>query len=204
MILSLFNQSIKHMKYKITLEFDTTDGLFPKVVEEVIEQGLLGQSYSMATKEIKPKAPKLPYKQKNENMVMKTFEGFFEQHPDLMVVPVYVWGRCYKYELSGHKFESEEIDTFEDFDSYSIQGITEYDLYSADVMLSDYLYQHNEYDIYDYGNEARQAFLNDTITGFDLKDYQEIFDSKGGMALIIARQADGSLAYEYRKADSPE
>lgn len=55
-------------------------------------------------------------KEESEQNLIESWKPIFNLYPDLNIIPVYSWGRYYKYESAGNKFE---------YDGKSIEGLSE-------------------------------------------------------------------------------
>lgn len=42
---------------------------------------------------------------KNKQEIIESWKPVFEVFPNLKAIPIYMWGRCYKYECAGEEFE---------------------------------------------------------------------------------------------------
>lgn len=129
-------------------------------------------------------------KKKIEAALIKAWKQLFVVYPKLKALPVYSWGRYYKYECAGDSFESYVEDSFptagieNDIDSDLIDKIMEDQEESiADGSIGDYL-----------------PDRNDCVRSYD-------FDERGGMTLVVVKKkvkGKETLVVEAWSSDSPE
>jgi hypothetical protein len=108
-------------------------------------------------------------------------------------VPIYAWGRYYKYELAGDAFDMDDSNgTFCEY-SYMIQSKL------IDFKLLKKIDEQIEQD------EELQKAMDDCdrpSRSNCVKEYG--FDERGGRALIIVKTDNGKLKLECVECDSPE
>jgi hypothetical protein len=117
-----------------------------------------------------------------ERNLIRAWKRLFEMYPELMVLPVYAWGRYYKYELAGEPFESDVDDS-----GFPTQGIED----QVDMtLLGEIERQHN----IPGGDIDRDACV---------KHFG--FDNQGGKTLVLLRyETSHTLYLEVWDSDSPE
>lgn len=128
-------------------------------------------------------------KKEIENKILSTYCGIFDRYPDLNYLPIYAWGRLYKYECAGNPFEVNNIDrTFSEI----YYGITHH------IDFKD-----NEY-------ELLEKIDNELFKHFEAfspkrKDCVRIwdFDERGGKCIGLFRE-DDKLVVKVNTCESPE
>ncbi len=125
--------------------------------------------------------------------IIKEAEPIFDAYPQLTKLPVFAWGRYYKYESAGYGFEVYH-------DGYGFSNFINVLNYSKDIqwdLLQEIDDTHNiqggklwigEWDIYVDREDA-------------VKWYN--FDDRGGMCLIVVKDSD-NYRVECVSCDSPE
>lgn len=109
----------------------------------------------------------------------------FEKYPNLTSLPIYAWGRYYKYECAGGSFETDYIGGFGDF-----YNILKNNYKNIDWELLDQI-----------DNDNQDKIDNADITrGQAVKIYN--YDDRGGNCLIITKSP--GLSIISIDCDSPE
>ncbi len=129
------------------------------------------------------KKPKVNIKERLETTLIKTWKPLFENNPKLKKLPVYSWGRFYKYECSGDPFETE----FEG--EFYVRDITRVDyklLDQIELTLADDSYK-----------EFWEPSRKECVKIYD-------FDDRGGMCLCINKNDNNEYFITAEECDSPE
>lgn len=128
-----------------------------------------------------------------EQRYIQAWQPIFDAYPQLKAIPVYAWGRYYKYELRGESFEKYiEEDGFTGF-----QGMVEHQQLDW-KLLEEIDAKHNV--------EGKEMWTGEWG---DFSPYRremaEIynFDNRGGMCVIVER-TDNNLVVNVIPCDSPE
>lgn len=128
----------------------------------------------------------------DELKIIDSFKCVFEKFSDLKVLPIYAWGRYYKYELAGDPFDIGSEDGFCRFrhmiddERLNVELLKEID---KQIRQDDELV--NKLDSV-FENLARE----DCVETFN-------FDKRGGRALIIIKENE-LFKIECITCDSPE
>ena len=133
-------------------------------------------------------------KEKISKKFIKAWELVFDAYPELNAIPVYAWGRYYKYELAGEPFEAYPDE----------RGLSRFkNLVSSQVGLQlDILKkiddEHNKPGgklwVGEWGDYSPNR--DDVARAFE-------FDNRGGRCLVIMKK-DGEFIVEELSCDSPE
>jgi len=129
-----------------------------------------------------------------ENNFINAWKPLFDEYPDLNALPIYAWGRYYKYELAGEPFESYiDEDGFNGFKHMNIKDNLDWKL------LEDIDKKYNV-----RGGKIWIGELGDYLP--DRRDVVHTynFDSRGGKCLVIKRNENGNLEVDCVDCDSPE
>lgn len=126
-----------------------------------------------------------------ENYIIETFKVVFEKYPTLTKLPVYSWGRFYKYECSGNAFETCITD-------WGGEG-----LWSMGRRLQN----RSEFELHKTISKDVELFSIESIRYFCL-DRDEIvelydFDDRGGQCLVVVKDGD-DFKVVCQESDSPE
>lgn len=119
--------------------------------------------------------------------LLDSAKAIFDKYSALEKLPVYAWGRYYKYECSGDAFDSDDA-TYSDLAYY----------YDIDCKFNEKLLE-----------EIDEEIVNGTsIGGINLPSRRTIasaygFDDRGGMCLVVEKK-DGKLILEAYNCGSPE
>lgn len=129
-----------------------------------------------------------------EEIFIGQYQSLFDRYSELKVLPVFYWGRYYKYECAGEKF-GEGINSWNKlygFNRIEIEDITiDWDLLDRiEEELSD-----EEFEEYELSEVDKVRKLAVKKTGFD---------SRAGMCICIVKDANGYLSLEYHGCDSGE
>jgi hypothetical protein len=121
--------------------------------------------------------------------LIKAYKPVFDAYPDLKALPVYAWGRYYKYECAGDPFEQ----TIEEGLKYCEP---EYDLQWDLIDKIDKKHNKTGGELYNgkWGNYS--PLREDAVRIYD-------FDEGGGKCLIIVKE-DNKFTVEDVDCDSPE
>jgi len=144
----------------------------------------------------KPAEKKVSASAAAEVKVLEFLTPFFDANPDITILPLFAWGRYYKYECAGESFESANSEWFQSFGSYEIEHkeLKRKHLKIADNAVTAYCGEDDE----PWGDFYEKIFI------FKRSWYTSVFDDRFGMALVVVRQDDGTLVTEFLGCDSPE
>lgn len=129
-------------------------------------------------------------KNKIEKEIIEAWKSLFELYPELKAVPVYAWGRYYKYECAGSSFEYYPEFGFGNFKQLTLK-------YEIDWNLINKIYLE----------------VSDKIGNCEIGDYlpnrYEIakewdWDDRAGQCLIISKNDKNELELQCVSCDSPE
>jgi hypothetical protein len=123
------------------------------------------------------------------NDCIESYKPIFDKYTDLNRLPIYAWGRYYKYECAGGSFDSSYGDGFSSLESYDIDCDINWKLIEKideDKELwktfgDEFYYPDRDICVEEYGGD----------------------DDRGGMCLVIERK-DSYLIAECYNCDSPE
>jgi hypothetical protein len=135
------------------------------------------------------------------NKIAKSFieawKPLFDLEPELKAIPVYAWGRFYKYELRGEPFECG-IDEGGFSSFIGINGMQPDYKLQKDLLLSlDEKYNDEDGPIYTGKIGDYSPSRSSVVRAFD-------FDSRGGNCLIVVKKDDGEFEVVAVDCDSPE
>jgi hypothetical protein len=128
--------------------------------------------------------------------LINAWRPLFELEPELKALPVYAWGRYYKYELSGDPFETfVDEDGFEQF--VGVNGLQpNYKLQAELIQSFDEKYNEPGGSLWTGEMGDYSPLRSSVVSEFN-------FDSRGGMCLIVVRNEDEYDVIAVR-CDSPE
>jgi len=110
--------------------------------------------------------------------IINHFKPIFDQFPELISLPIFAWGRFYKYELRGHPFQRSAYEGFQDFKDLSLKKINgkeyQWKLYQK---IDESLSTEEWNDIWDNIDD------DDELREKCVKKYK--FDEPGGKCLIL-------------------
>jgi hypothetical protein len=135
--------------------------------------------------------------------LINAWKPIFDKYPKLQKLPVYAWGRYYKYELGGDPFETSAVALSDYKDSHGFCSF-----YLSDLKIDYKLLKEIENDILGDEEENEEEISYKKITGYYpikraavAKAYG--FDDRGGMCLVIERKGN-KLVLNAHDCDSPE
>lgn len=112
--------------------------------------------------------------------LIERFKPVFDYYPQLELLPIYAWGRYYKYEMAGHAFEQNTKDGFSAF--------SELDLDYPLLRLIDY--------------EGVFSNFESVINRADVVNKYD-FDHPGCMCILLKREGD-KIILTTQECDTPE
>lgn len=127
-------------------------------------------------------------KKKISEEVIQSWKSLFELYSELKLLPIYAWGRYYKYECAGSSFEIFPEFGLSDLKNLNIKNI-DWDLIKKiDNEISD---------------KIRNCEIGDYF--FDRKEIANAWnwDDRAGRCLIISKN-DNNLELICERCDSPE
>jgi len=129
--------------------------------------------------------------------IVETYRFIFDAFPTLKCLPIYGWGRYYKYELSGEPFELDDY-SFEDFKSVSHHNWSKLPLdWDLLAQVSQKLSSNEDPELTlkyeDLGCFERREWA------FDYGDGEE----RGGVCAFVVKTGN-ELSLKLVKCDSPE
>jgi len=133
---------------------------------------------------------------KFEKLLIDSVKFLFDEYPTLSTLPVFAWGRYFKYELSGESFDISYENGFEylaKLQEYLKKHIFDMDLLRIiDKRLSNFKDNEIQLKFEDINVPTRKQCVN---------AYN--FDDRAGMLLIVVKE-DGKFQIRTESCDSPE
>jgi hypothetical protein len=131
-------------------------------------------------------------KSKISEKFIKSWKPVFDAYPELNAVPVYAWGRYYKYELSGEPFE-----TYIEEDGISkFRNMIDDNLQWNIIKKIDEEHNKKGGNLWQGKWGGYSPLRDDVVKAFG-------FDGRGGMCIIIYRKGD-DFDLKVTDCDSPE
>ena len=139
--------------------------------------------------------------------LIQAYKSVFDAYPELSAIPVYAWGRYYKYELAGDPFEvySDErgFSHFKKLISHPT-----HDLQTGEYLVNGPLIQWDIIKIIDNEHNIPGGKIWTGEWGDYLPDREEVakafnFDNRGGRCLVILKINNEFEVKEF-SCDSPE
>jgi len=129
----------------------------------------------------------------NEQEIIKSVKFIFDAYKDLEVLPLFAWGRYYKYELAGSPFE---VDDYQFGDFHGIE-------------IKDKRFNKKQWELLDEIDKVKDQEFQCKLEGIIYPDREDCvketgFDDRGGMVLYIAKCKDGGLSIDMADCNSPE
>lgn len=130
-----------------------------------------------------------------ESELTKAWEPLFKAYPQVKKLPIYAWGRYYKYECAGEPFEYD----------LGINGGPFYDLTMFKSLTNNNTIQ---WDLLKEISKKHQYEIGNCIWGDYMVDRDTMsrlyhFDNRGGR-LVIIENDNGILKVTTERCDSPE
>jgi len=122
--------------------------------------------------------------------IIEAWKPIFELYPKLKRLPVYAWGRYYKYECAGESFEIFPEPIFGDFKSLVLKHI-DWDLIE-EIDNSDVIDSIDNCEIGDWNFERREVV------------HAWNWDERAGKCLIVSKDDNDSFELLFEDCDSPE
>lgn len=130
------------------------------------------------------KAKKTSKRKSWKDELIAAWKPLFDEYPELQAIPVYAWGRYYKYECSGDPFESF-------VDESGLEGLISHEI--------DYEFNEELISKIDKKHENWDSYYPDRNTVKKAYD----FDERGGMCLVIEK-INNKLELNAYSCGSPE
>ena len=129
----------------------------------------------------------------NEAKIIKSFKFVFDKFPEVQGIPIYAWGRYYKYESAGDPFDMDNITegTFCEYRSMICDKRIDFKLLKK---IDDQIEQDKE--LQEALDDCDRPSRSNCVKEYD-------FDERGARAIIIVK-TDDVLKLECIRCDSPE
>lgn len=139
-------------------------------------------------------------KSKIESEFIKAWKPLFELYPELIKVPVYAWGRYYKYECAGSPFcTGDDVWNLEsmakDCNEYNSSLFTKKELTLLEKI--DNIENIEGGKLFELEIGDFSPSREDIVKAYD-------FDDRGGMCLIIVKNSENNFSITTADCDSPE